>query len=92
MPKPKRYTTIRALSARWGMSLSTIERRVRDRTIPSLRIGRAIRILISDVEAIENNKAPVLKNQSLTVATADVRCSEISGTDLGVPAVKSAVL
>jgi hypothetical protein len=55
MQQDPAFITMPALAKRWSVSTSTIERRVRARCIPTLRIGRAVRIALRDVEAIEGS-------------------------------------
>jgi predicted DNA-binding transcriptional regulator AlpA len=47
------FLTRRGLSRRWAVSEMTIRRREMDGTLPKYSIGRGIRFLISDVEAVE---------------------------------------
>ena len=48
------YLSPTALAKRWSVSLSTVERRIREGTIPVMRVGpRAVRIALADIERIE---------------------------------------
>lgn len=48
------YLTPQDLHQRWGFHRESIRRIIREGRVPALRIGKRLRVALSDVEAYEN--------------------------------------
>ena len=49
---PESFTSLQSGASTYGVSVDTLRRRVRDGSLPAVRMGRLIRVRVSDLDAL----------------------------------------
>lgn len=63
---PPQLVSMPEAAKRLGVSLATVRRRVRDRSLPSRRIGRSVRVDLSEVRAMPEAEVVRLAQRART--------------------------